>query len=106
MSQQVMDYATENGIDKAIIKESAVSLGGTKKAHLLSAELRGVVMTGLAATTTVECKSKASISRTFGERKVDEYVADDDFWRGQVSGNLRVGSREAVMVILAARKDK
>ena len=104
MSQQVSNYATENDIQRAIVKESAVSLGGTKKTHLLSAELRGLVITALASVTSVECKSKATISRTFGERTVDEYVADNKFWQEHINGDLRAGSREAAMVLLAARK--
>jgi hypothetical protein len=106
ISQQVSNYATENGIDRAIVKESAVSLGGTKKAHLLSAELRGVVMTALAGATTVECKSKASISKTFGSRTVDQYVADNDFWKEEIDGQLRAGSREAALILLASRMAK
>jgi hypothetical protein len=106
MSQQVSNYATEHGINRAIVKESAVSLGGTKKAHLLSAELRGVVITALATATSVECKSKAAISKTFGDRTVDEYVADNGFWKKEINGQLRVGSREAALVLLAGRKGK
>jgi hypothetical protein len=104
MAQQVADYATEHSIDLAIVKESAVSLGGTKKAHLQSAELRGVVMAALADKTTVTCKSKAVISKTFGNRKVDEYVKDSAFFDKEFSGVLRAGSREAAMMLLVARK--
>jgi hypothetical protein len=106
MAQQVSNYATENDIDLAVVKASAVSLGGTKKAHLESAELRGVVMMALGSVTNVECKSKAVISKTFGTRKVDSYVKDDGFWLKECAGNLRTGSREAAMVLLAARKTK
>lgn len=107
MAQQVTDYATENGIGCAVVKESAVSLGGTKKAHLESAELRGVVLCALRRATEVKLQSKAIISKTFGERKVDEYLSDSAFWKKECAGiNLRVGSREAAMIILAARKKK
>jgi hypothetical protein len=106
MAQHVSNYATENAIDLAVVKASAVSLGGTKKAHLESAELRGVVMTALATVTSVECKSKAVISKTYGKRKVDAYVRDDAFWLKECAGDLRAGSREAAMVLLAARKAK
>jgi hypothetical protein len=104
MYQHVSDYAAENAIDRAVIKESAVSLGGTKKAHLQSAELRGVVMAALAKVTTVECKSKAVLSKTFGNRKVDDYLKDDKFWAREIKGAaVRSGSREAAFVLLAAR---
>jgi hypothetical protein len=104
MQQHIADYARENNVVKAIIKGSAVSLGGTKKAHLEAAELRGVVMCALASVTITELESKARISKTFGARKVDEYLKDHGFWGKEVTGNkLRVGSREAAMVLLAGR---
>lgn len=106
MAQQVSDYARENGIKRAVVKASAVSLGGTKKAHLESAELRGVVMMALGSVTQVEVKSKAVMSKTFGKRKVDAYVKDDGFWQKECVGKLRNGSREAAMVLLDARKTK
>jgi hypothetical protein len=88
------------------MKESAVSGGAATMALLQSAELRGAVMAALGGIVPIDCKSKASISKTFGERNVDEYVKDNDFWKKEVSGvDLRIGSREAVMIMLAARKD-
>lgn len=102
--QQMADYVAERGIAKAIVKESAISLRGTKKAHLLSAELRGVVMCACAAGCETTTASKAHVSRYFGERKSDDYVADDEFWPDQTSGKpLRKGSRETVLYMLAER---
>jgi len=76
-------------------------------ALLQSAELRGAVMAALGRIVSIDCKSKAAISKTFGERNVDEYVKDNDFWKKEITGvDLRVGSREAVMILLAARKDQ
>lgn len=47
--------------------------------------------------------AKATISRTFGARKADDYVADDSFWSGRLDGKeLRAGSREAALLILSA----
>jgi hypothetical protein len=107
MSQQIADYVRENFIGKVFMKESAVSGGAATMALLQSAELRGAVMAALGAIVPTETKSKASISKTFGERNVDDYVKDNDFWKKEVTGiDLRVGSREAVMILLAARKDQ
>jgi hypothetical protein len=107
LHQQVADYVRENGIDRVVVKGSAVSLGGTKLVHLHAAELRGVVLCAAATETSTQTVSKNHISRTFGDRKVDEYVKDDRFWSSQVTGaKLRVGSREAAMILLAARKAK
>jgi len=107
MCQQTADYVRENSIVKVFVKESAVSGGAATKSLLQSAELRGAVMAALGAIAPTATKSKASISKTFGERNVDDYVKDNDFWKKQVSGiDLRVGSREAAMVLLAARKDQ
>jgi len=102
--QQVTDYCQENQIARAVIKASALSLRGTKKAHLEAAELRGVVISAAATITETELLSKAVVSRTFGRRSADEYLEDDEFWRREVSGGrLRGGSREAALMLLAAR---
>jgi hypothetical protein len=103
MHQRVADYVREHGIARTVIKASAVSQGKMGKAHLDAAELRGVVMCAAAAGCETQCLAKGHISRTFGERKVDEYVADKGFWEGNVVGQLRAGSREAAMILLAAR---
>jgi len=104
MHQRIADYARENGISRAVIKGSAVSLRGTKKVHLEAAELRGVVCCALAGVTTVVTPTKALISRTFGNRKVDAYLKDDGFWAKQIGvGQLRIGSREAAFGIVAGR---
>jgi hypothetical protein len=100
--QRVADYARDHKIARAIVKGSVVSLGGTKLVHLHAAELRGVVTCALAKVTEVEIETKARISKTFGTRKVDEYLKDNKFWEDAVAGkDLRAGSREAAMVILA-----
>lgn len=104
MHQQVADYIKENRISRAVLKASALSLGSVKKAHLEAAELRGVVMCAAASATTVQTLAKAHISRTFGDRKVDEYLIDQDFWASEVAGALRAGSREAAMILLAAKR--
>ena len=101
--KQVSDYLAEKRIVRVVIKESALSLSGMKKSHLLSAELRGVVLCACAAVCTTTQLAKAKVSRTFGERRADEYLTDTDFWDGAVDGDLRIGSREAVLNMLAAR---
>jgi len=103
LHQNVSDYVRENKIDRVIIKESAASQGGMGKSHLLAAELRGVVMAAAAGVTDTMCIAKGNISRTFGERKVDEYLKDESFWAAEISGRLRALSREAAMLLLAAR---
>jgi hypothetical protein len=104
MHQQVADYLRENRITRAIIKASAVNRGGTTNAHLEAAELRGVVMSATATIAHTETLAKNRITRTFGTRKADEYLRDDAFWPDQITGlRLRVGSREAAMVVLATR---
>ncbi len=86
---------------------SALSLAGTKKAHLDAAEFRGVVLCAAASATKVITLAKATISKGFGERKADEYLVDDAFWNESVAGApLRNGSREAALLILAARREQ
>lgn len=102
IGQQCRDYLQANGISKALIKASAISLGATKLAHLESAELRGVVQASAASVCETKVLKKASLSRTFGKRKVDEYTKDNGFWVKHFTGEaLRVGSREAAIMLLS-----
>jgi len=105
MHQQLRDYVKENKIETSIIKGSAVTgKGKAKLANLESAELRGVAICALRETAPVIIETKGHISKTFGDRKVDEYLKDDDFWSKNVTGvELRGGSREAAMLLLAVR---
>lgn len=103
--RRAFDFLTDQKVDRVVVKASALSRGGNKLAHLEAAELRGVVLCAAASATKVQALSKANISKTFGSRKVDDYVADDEFWKDELAGaHLRVGSREAAMLLLAARR--
>jgi hypothetical protein len=107
MHQHIADYVRESRIKKVVIKASALSMGSTKMVHLEAAELRGVVAGAAASSAPTVFIAKAHMSRTFGKRKVDDYVKDNEFWNTEVSGKpVRIGSREAAMVLLAARKNK
>ena len=101
LHQRFLNYCQEHGVVRAIVKESAVNpRGGTTKGHLEAAEVRGVVISAAAAIATTEVfVAKAKVSKTFGSRKADEYLKDSDFWTDHVDGALRVGSREAVLVL-------
>lgn len=101
--QEVYDYAKENNIEYAAVKGSAVSQQGKPTlAHFEAAELRGVAIGALASVCPTETITKASISRNYGDRKADEYIADQGFWQDKFSGTgLRAGSREAAFCILA-----
>ncbi|HWU73041.1 MAG TPA: hypothetical protein VN137_06115 [Sphingomonas sp.] len=103
--QQCADYIKENSIDAVVVKASAVAgKGSATLGILLSAEVRGVVTAASASQCSVNALSKAIISRTYGERKVDEYCADDGFWADKTAGlALRKMSREAAMLLIAAR---
>ena len=80
------------------------SRGGVKLAHLESAEVRGVVIAASRSVCPVSCVKTATISRTFGKRKVDEIVRDEAFWKENVAGvPLRAGSREAALLLIADR---
>jgi hypothetical protein len=105
LHQRCADYLRENGVGSVVVKASALPTSGAPKLGLLtSAEVRGVVIAAAASVCEVRVVSKAVISRTYGERKVDEYVQDDDFWDEQTQGGrLRKTSREAAMLVIAAR---
>ena len=101
ISGQLRDQLEAANIECACIKASAVSLGGTKKAHLEAAELRGVTLVSAASVCDVRCVSKGLTSRTFGDRKVDEYLKDDAFWNGHGLGQLKKGMREAALMVIS-----
>ena len=104
LHQRCADYIRENKVDLVVVKGSALPTGSAKLALLESAEVRGVVIAAAASSSEVAILSKAVISRTFGDRKVDEYLKDDGFWKGQIDGaKLRKTSREAAILVLAAR---
>jgi hypothetical protein len=104
LHQRCADYLHEYDITLAIIKASALPTGAAKPSLLASAEVRGVVIAAAASVCEVKVIAKAVISRTYGERKVDEYVQDDGFWDENTEGGaLRKTSREAAMLVIAAR---
>lgn len=103
--QRCANYLRENGVGSVVVKASALPTGGAPKLGLLkSAEVRGVVIAAAASVCEVRVVSQAVISRTYGERKVDEYLQDDGFWEGQTQGGLlRKTSRAAAMLLVAGR---
>jgi len=105
LHHQCADYVKENAIDVVVVKASAVAgKGSATLGFLLSAEVRGIVIAAAASHCPVKALSKAVISRTYGDRKVDEYLADDSFWADNTNGGeLRKLSREAAMLLIAAR---
>jgi hypothetical protein len=104
LHQRCADYLREHDVDAVIIKASALPTGAARLGLLTSAELRGVIIAAAASACDVKIISKALISRTYGERKVDEYLRDDAFWDEQTEGGkLRKTSREAAMLLVAAR---
>jgi hypothetical protein len=103
--QRCADYLRENHVSGAIIKASALPTGAAKLSLLESAEVRGVIIAAAASVCGTPLLRKAVISRTFGARKVDEYIQDDGFWKDHTEGGqLRKSSREAAMLVIAARK--
>jgi hypothetical protein len=104
---RVANYVRENQIEKVIIKASASTGKGGGLSFLLSAELRGVVAASAASIVkNVFMLAKSKITKTFGDRKADEYLKDDDYWTAEIEGEpLRMGSREAALLLLATREN-
>lgn len=104
MYARCVDLFTQTKTESAVIKASALSMSGMKLAALASAEVRGVVIAAAASKTAVTILAKSKISKTYGERKVDEYLADDSFWEDKAEGiKLKKSSREAALLIIASR---
>jgi hypothetical protein len=99
---QFLDYVQQHQATCVCIKQSALSTGATKMVHLMAAELRGVVQAAAAASGVgVRLFNKSSVSRTFGDRKVDEYLKDHDYWDGIGLNSLKKGMREAAFAAVA-----
>ena len=102
MHERVRDYVANHGVAEVIIKASALGQSSATLAHLRSAELRGVICVAVkVGGATAKLVPKAVISRTFGDRKVDQYVADDGFWPEALDGDLTKGRREAALLVLS-----
>ena len=97
---QFTDYVKQHQVQCVCFKGSAVSLGGTKLAHLQAAELRGVLQAAAAGATEVRTMTKSAASRNFGTRKVDEYLKDDSFWTGSLA-TVKKGLREAAFAAIS-----
>jgi hypothetical protein len=105
MHERVRDYVANHGVGEVIIKASAVGQSKPTLAHLRSAELRGVVCVGAkAGGAMTRLVQKAVISRTFGDRKADQYVEDDAFWQEALDGVLNKGRREAALLVLSQER--
>lgn len=100
--ERIKDYVQEQGITKVALKASAVGQARTTVSHLHSAELRGIVSTAAkVAGADVIFVQKGVISRTFGARKVDEYIKDDTFWESGIIGDVAKTRREAAFQVLS-----
>ncbi len=107
MWKRIANYLREHSIACAVVKESALPpRGGGSKSLLESAELRGVVLGGAASVCKVITSRRATVSRTFGDRKADEYLNDDSFWSTEISGLKNKVSREAALFVLAEVRAK
>jgi hypothetical protein len=103
--QRCASFLQEKKVASVVLKASAAPRSAATLSLLHSAEVRGVVIAAAASVTHVRSLAKGVISRTYGDRKVDEYLKDSSFWSSKAAGKaLRVGSREAAMLIIAARE--
>ena len=105
LHQQCADYIREAGIEEAVVKASAVMGRGAARLGMLhTAEVRGVIIAAAASVCSVTQLQKGVISRTYGDRNVDDYIEDDGFWDENTTGQqLRKMSREVAMLVVAAR---
>jgi hypothetical protein len=103
MHRRVRDYVADNKISAVVIQASAVGRQAVTKAHLDSAELRGVVHCAAASVVPVITIAKNNLSKNFGDRNADEYAKDDGFWDGNVEGEFLKRSRLAALLILHKR---
>jgi hypothetical protein len=99
-----VNFLRDGNVEHAVIKGSATTRGAATLSLLHSAEVRGVIIAAAATAAEVSIVQKSVVSRTYGDRNVDDYLSDDAFWEGRAIGiGLRKTSREAVMYIIATR---
>lgn len=104
MHKRIEDRLSQ-GIEQVLLKASSGGQNAATSAVLHAAELRGVFLSAVPDGPPVRQLQKNSLSRTFGSRKVDEYLKDDAFFSERFGGaNLRKGSREAAFLLLSASK--
>jgi len=105
LHQRCASFLKEQQIKSVVLKASAAPRSAATLSLLHSAEVRGVVIAAAASVAHVHSLAKGLISRKYGDRKVDEYLEDESFWQSKTTGTaLRKGSREAAMLIIAARE--
>lgn len=102
--ERIRRYVQEHGVSRVVVQASATTGRSARMSHLQAAEVRGVATAAaVAGGAEVDHRASAVISRTFGTRKVDEYVADDGFWAEQFpDGGPTKGRRKAALLVLDA----
>lgn len=101
LRDQFSDYLQQHHAVCVCIQQTALSRRGITMGHMLAAELRGVIQAAAAASCSqVRLVSKATVSRTFGDRKVDEYLGDDSYWQTIGLAGLKKGLRHAAFVVV------
>lgn len=95
IQNQITDFLSHRKVERVALKASSVSGGGSTEAHLLSAELRGVVQVAIVnAGCETHLLKKATVSR-LGDRNIKEYLKDDQFWLDNLPQLKKKGLREA-----------
>jgi len=102
MHERITAYCANNNVRRAVIKASAVGKAKPTLSHLKSAELRGVVAAAtIAGGASTKLIQKATISRTFGDRRADDYISDDEFWEERLAAPISKGRRECALLALS-----
>lgn len=105
LMQHLEDFLREKNVKTVCMKASAVPRFGFSLAHLQTAELRGIA---IATVKNLGCDlfliPKSTLSQRYGSRKADEYIKDDQFWNNKLDREIRKGSREAALLVVAAKE--
>lgn len=97
------EYVVQHGIDAIVLKKGHLGSEGRGHASMISAgELRGVIYIACEQCDIFEI-NRCVVSRTYGDRKVGEYINDSHFWNERVNGISKSRlHREAAILLLAA----
>lgn len=104
IAEQLRTVLREANVENCYVRGSAYSMG-MKLAHLESAEVRGIAVIVAGSVSNVTLLAPAVVGRTFGDRKPQEYLSDNSFWKQQGCESLAKKYRQACLQILAGNPE-
>jgi hypothetical protein len=100
LGDQLSNILHEAKAATVFIKRSAAG-PHVKLGHLEAAELRGMVFFVATGSARVTAINPTALARTFGNRKPQEYIKNDDYWKDRNLAELEKRYRDPCLLIIA-----